>query len=117
MGKFAAVAVTFMLALSGCEAPPCKNEISARVPSPSGRLEAIIFSRGCGATTDFNTQLSVLPKGGVPAGTGNALILGGSVPLTLAWRGETALVVKGLAGSEVFKQEGRAHGASVSYQQ
>jgi hypothetical protein len=40
---------------------PCGNEVISRVAAPGGRLEAIIFERDCGATTDFSTQVSVLP--------------------------------------------------------
>ena len=33
------------------------------MPSPDGKIEAVIFERDCGATTDFTTQISIVPKG------------------------------------------------------
>jgi hypothetical protein len=40
---------------------PCGNEVISRVASPGGAYHAIIFERDCGATSDFSTQVSVLP--------------------------------------------------------
>jgi hypothetical protein len=39
----------------------CGNEVLARVASPGGGYQAVIFERDCGATTGFSTQVSVLP--------------------------------------------------------
>jgi hypothetical protein len=115
MGRIAALVVGTAIALSGCDSVTCENEISARLPSPAGRLEAVVFERGCGATTDFNTQLSIVPVGGMPEAAGNALILDDSVPLTLAWQNERELRVTGLGSSRPLKQEGSVQGVSVSY--
>jgi hypothetical protein len=38
----------------------CGNDRVARIPSPDGKLDAIVFQRDCGATTGFSTQISVL---------------------------------------------------------
>jgi hypothetical protein len=47
----------------------------ARVPSPDAKYEAVVFQRDCGATTDFSTQISVLPKGvSLPGAAGNVFI-------------------------------------------
>jgi len=53
-----AILITAAL-IAGC-APICENEVSAAVRSPSGKMKAVVFDRGCGATVGFNTQLSVL---------------------------------------------------------
>jgi hypothetical protein len=39
----------------------CANTVLIEYPSPSGQLKAVIFDRDCGATTDFSTQVSMLP--------------------------------------------------------
>jgi hypothetical protein len=50
------------------------KEIS-RIPSPDGKIEAVIFERDCGATTGFSTQISILHKGAsIRSGTGNAIV-------------------------------------------
>lgn len=40
----------------------CGNAVLAEYPSPNGRLKAVVFERDCGATTDFSTQISILPS-------------------------------------------------------
>ena len=46
----------------------CANTVIAEYPSPSGKLKAVVFDRDCGATTDFSTQVSILPS---PSGLEN----------------------------------------------
>ncbi|GHA76722.1 hypothetical protein GCM10007067_12490 [Lysobacter bugurensis] len=115
MGKFQALVVASALAASGCDVAGCENEISARAPSPSGGRDAVVINRGCGATTGFNTQLAIVDAGHVPEGAGNVLVLDGTVPLRLTWRGDRSLHVEGAGGSRVFKREASADGVSISY--
>lgn len=53
----------------------CENEIYKSIPSPSNNLKAVIFSRNCGATTDFNTQMAIIEEPGGKFKRGNVLIL------------------------------------------
>lgn len=39
----------------------CANTVLVEYPSPGGQLKAVVFNRDCGATTDFSTQVSILP--------------------------------------------------------
>jgi len=41
----------------------CTNEEIARFPSPDGMLEAVLFERNCGASTDFSTQVTIVRAG------------------------------------------------------
>ncbi|WP_345294512.1 hypothetical protein [Luteimonas vadosa] len=92
------------------------NEISQTATSPSGTLKAIVFHRNCGATTGFNTQVSIISvSGSLPDSAGNALIIDGSAPLQLQWRSESALHLAGLGSADIFKQEDSVAGVSVSY--
>jgi hypothetical protein len=53
-------------------ASDCANQPLSRTPSPDGKLEAVVFQRNCGATTDFSTQVSVVPaRQAVPNDAGN----------------------------------------------
>ena len=73
------------LVLSGCDL--CGNEVARTVLSPSGKMKAVVFNRNCGATTGFNTQVSILPvSSALPDDGGNTLILDGTVPLKVEWR-------------------------------
>ena len=77
----------------------------------------MIFNRNCGATTGFNTQLSVLAKGdAVPKEAGNTFIADGSLALRVRWVSESELVITGFQGAKIFKQEKLANGVAVSYE-
>lgn len=110
------IALFFCLsALSSCGGM-CGNEISQTVLSPSGSLKAVVFNRNCGATTGFNTQVSVLSAAdALQNDSGNTLILDGSVPLQVQWHSDSALQLSGLSTAKVFKQGRSVAGVSVSY--
>jgi hypothetical protein len=108
--------IGILLALSGCDAG-CGNEVASTIESAGGGHVAVIFNRNCGATTGFNTQLSVLAKGdAVPKEAGNTLIADGSLALKVRWVSESELVIAGVQGAKIFKQEKLANGVAVSYE-
>jgi len=62
--------------LWSCGDPDCRNEIQEEHVSPDGSIKLVVFSRDCGATTGFNTQVSVLPiDTALPDSPGNTLIM------------------------------------------
>jgi hypothetical protein len=94
----------------------CSNEIMQTVMSPSGSSRAVVFSRDCGATTGFSTQVSILPDGReLPNDGGNVLVLGDIVPLNLAWKSNSSLQVSGLGGRKTFMQATSVSGVAISY--
>lgn len=102
------------LLLSGCGL--CENEVSQTVLSPSGKLKVLVFSRDCGATTGFNTQVSIIPSSdALPDDGGNALILRGEVPLKVEWRSDSSLQLNGLGSAKLFKQEHAVAGVTIGY--
>lgn len=114
-GLFALLAV-LAFAVSGC-GDKCRNEQVAVVASPSGKARAIVFHRNCGPTTERNTQVTVLPHSARLANIpGNALILGGDVPLQVRWNSDTAVTVSGLGTARVFKQQERAAEVAITYE-
>lgn len=76
------VAVAVLAAVAGCDVG-CDDEVVSTVASPSHTTSAVVFNRNCGATTGFNTQVSIVQAGASPSGAGNVLILDGTVPLKL----------------------------------
>ena len=101
--------------VTGCDSI-CENEQIANVASPSGAARAIVFHRNCGATTGFNTQVSVLPMAKqLPNDGGNALIVDGSVPLQVRWTSESRILVSGYGQAKIFKQESIVGGVAVTY--
>jgi TonB family protein len=41
----------------------CGNELLSRSPSPEGKRDALVFTRSCGATTPYYTEVSIVPAG------------------------------------------------------
>jgi hypothetical protein len=100
---------------SGCS-PLCENEIVHLAQSPSGARTAVVFNRNCGATTGFNTQVSILPSADAASeNSGNVLALDDQVPLQIHWTSESQLSIAGVASARVFKQESQVAGVTVTY--
>lgn len=125
--------VTFMMrtvmvcVLFGAVACTCDNTILKSVPSPDGRLTAVLFERGCGATTGPNLQMSVAARGELPEEGGNILVLDAGHDTTLAqgslmsfvrvvWTGPMDLLVTYSPKLRTFKRESQALGVKITYQ-
>jgi hypothetical protein len=108
------VAIAMLAGVTGCDFG-CGNEVVSSTSSPSHAVSAVVFNRNCGATTGFNTQVSIVRAGTAPSGAGNTLILDGTVPLKFLWVSESKLRITGLGSAKVFKQEQSVAGVSVAY--
>jgi hypothetical protein len=54
--------VIVSLTLLACGAvDPSRNTIVKASTAPGGEMKAIVFERDCGATTDYSTEVSVMP--------------------------------------------------------
>lgn len=103
------------LVLAACS-DLCGNEVVASVTSPSGALRAVVFTRDCGATTGFSTQLSILPAAeALPAESGNALVLDDEAPLTVSWLSDTVVRVAGGGSAKVTWRELAVAGVEIRY--
>ena len=101
--------------LQFCACSPCENEVTQSVLAPSGKLKAVVFNRGCGATTGFNTQVSILDAGReLPDEGGNVLIVDDKVEFSLQWTSDRALAISGSLATQVFKKESEVSGVHVS---
>lgn len=77
-----------VLLTAGCDnfAALCANEITQTIASPDGKVKAVIFTRDCGATTGFSTQVFVLPAGNsLPNESGNAFAEREGSKVDVAW--------------------------------
>ena len=94
----------------------CGNRMLARVNAPDGRHAAAVFTRDCGATTGFSTQVSVVGPGVTPEGAGNVFVIGGEgrVPL-VEWRGADRLRITYRRGSAPFWQVAALDGVRIEY--
>ena len=122
-----AIGTVAYLGLNGFERSMCGVSVVRRVGSPDGRLEAVIFERDCGATTDFGTGLSVVRVGRqVGNHVGNVLVAdsdhgrapldsGNVIRLSVQWIGSDSLIVRYDRRARVFQQHASAEGVSVRY--
>ncbi|HEY5850459.1 MAG TPA: hypothetical protein VIT62_06805 [Lysobacter sp.] len=109
------IVVALVASTPGC-GDKCRNQTVSVVPSPSGKARAIVFHRKCGPTTEANTQVAVLPHSAGHANIpGNALIVGGDVPLQVRWDSDASLTISGLGEAPVFKQKDSAADVSIAY--
>jgi hypothetical protein len=93
----------------------CGNDLVARVTSPDQALDAVLFQRDCGATTDFSTQVVVLSAGQqLPDDPASAFVADcdhgaaprapwGGPPAAIEWRGTRELVVRYHRTARLFR--------------
>ena len=120
-----------MLLASCGSIDPCENTVLSKSSSPDGKKEAIVFERGCGATTSESTQVSIASKGSLflerptrwsSTAGGNVLVVedagsGSSEPVEAHWASSQRLIVTHGPGSTVFKQESSVLGVVVEHQE
>lgn len=79
-------------------------------------MKALVFNRNCGATTGFNTQVSIISaSASLPREAGNTLIIDGEVPIKVEWRSDSVLQLNGLGAAKLYKQEHAVAGVSIGY--
>ena len=112
----AALLIILLAAFAGCDM--CGNEISKVELSPDGVSKAIVFSRDCGATTGFNTQVSIIgTEDKLSNDSGNILIIKNKENLALNWLSNNHLEIKGNLSNETFKKEQTFKGVHITYVQ
>lgn len=118
--------IAFCVVFSGCS-DMCANTIVARMPSPDGQRDAIMFQRDCGATTGFSTQISIVDAGHKLSGSGNTFRAdddhgaaragewGGSWA-EIKWLSSDHLLVRYATKSRLFEQDDNVAGVRITYQ-
>jgi hypothetical protein len=116
LARTLAVAFSCTAFLGGC-GEMCANEPVASVLSPSGANKAVVFTRDCGATTSWSTQVSIL-RGSeqLPNEAGNTLVVEGKAPVQVTWTSESTVTLRGTSEAKRFKKEGAVNGVSVVYE-
>jgi hypothetical protein len=119
------------LVMAGCGAIDlCGDARIKSVLSPGRTMQAVVFERGCGATTETSTQLSILRSGDhlrevpgtwVATDSGNAAVFrserGAAAPeIDVLWDSPTSLRVVYDLNTELVSQKGSVKGITVTYQ-
>lgn len=96
----------------------CDTTIERSVPSPDGVRRLVIFHRDCGATVDFNTQVSVVPAGGSfsfekhPA----FFVLTGKYALPAVWLSPHVVRIFVPRGKKISRARVQVDGIAVRYE-
>ena len=103
--------------------PLCANESIQIVHSPSKQKRAVIFSRNCGATTGYNTQISIVDATENLANTpGNVFVSDSAQDYAkrneaiVRWKADDELVINYGASARVFKSLEAAAGVKIIYE-
>ena len=109
-------AITCSAVLAGCDGL-CSNEPIASVTSPSDAHKVVVFTRGCGATTGWSTQVSIL-RGSEHLWneSGNTLVVEGKSPVSVDWKSDSVVTLSGMSSGRLFKQERAVNGITVTYE-
>ena len=96
----------------------CGNDPINTAISPDGEHVAITFIRNCGATTPFNTQVSILDMPGyLPNEAGNLFRVEGKHPVSVRWESNEQLTIdRARAYGVPFLQLSEYQGIRVSYE-
>lgn len=109
----------------------CATTVFDEIPSPSRKLKAVVFQIDCGATTDFNTQVSIvkasfdtsdaksLPKGFFIADRDHGRVPAGITKgpeVRLHWESDNNLSLEHHQLARVFRSEETQRGVTIKYQ-
>jgi len=117
------LAVVGTLLAGGCS-NACRNDVVAIATAPGGKHQVAMYSRDCGATTGYSTQVSILDAGDEPTGAGNAFVADGGTVATawggpwteVAWLGSDRLLIRYDSRARIVQQPKRVDGVAISYQ-
>jgi hypothetical protein len=107
----------------------CGNQIIEEIPSPNKELKALIFTRDCGATSGYSTQLSIIENSDqLEDETGNTFILSdkvedglsfdnGGAKIEVIWTGDNSVTVYFDKRTEFTKQKEEIGDIKITYEQ
>jgi len=111
------LSLSAFLMLAGCSFNDVTNDARQELPSPDGKMRIVLFCRDAGATTGFNTQMSVLGiKEKLPNEPGNAFSIDHG-EAKVAWKKDGGILVLLDRGHRAFKKESSARGVTVEYRE
>ena len=100
----------------------CSVEKTATLPSPDGKNKVVVRVRNCGATTDYVTEVSIVPLSRENiTGYGNTFRIKGflDIPddLEITWQSNNKLLITYPADQTIYKSEDRVRRVTVTYQE
>lgn len=83
----------------------CGNKVVSEFVSPDGQLKAVVFTRDCGATTNYSTQVSILSASDQLGNSGGNAFAMDEGDLDLRWTGNRTLVLGHKSGEREYLSE------------
>jgi hypothetical protein len=115
-----AVLVASAWAWLGAGSGSCSDTVLREVPSPSGRLKAVLFERDCGSTTGFNRHMQILrPSESLQDNSPFAIDDdhgSSTLDVHMRWDGDAHLIVSRGAQARVFHEDTQVRGVAVAYE-
>lgn len=98
--------------------PSCIVDEQARLISPDGQFDLLVFSRDCGTTTGPNTQAALIPAGDALAEDAASFAsIGVAADLAPRWDGFGNIELAIPLGVEIYRQDDAVAGIAVVYLQ
>jgi hypothetical protein len=107
----------------------CGNQIIEEIPSPNKEFKAVIFTRDCGATTGYSTQLSIIKiSANLENEGGNVLTMSdktgdgltsenGGVKVEATWSTDTTITIYLDNRTDFITHVDEINGIKVSYKE
>ena len=97
----------------------CTNRVFSEIPSPDGKMKAVVFQRKCGIDTPASTQVALLPfseslqnrKGNLFIAEGNARKVG----VNIVWKSPVAIDLSYRSHQTAVRKATSLMGITVSY--
>lgn len=83
----------------------CGNKVVSETVSPDGQLKAVVFTRDCGATTEYSTQLSILNASDQLGNDGGNTFAMDEGDLDVRWTGNRTLSLGHKSGEREYRFE------------
>ena len=97
--------------------PFCGNEVKKEVFSPDGDWKVVVFVRGCGASTQNSTQVSLLPaERSLRNKKGNLCVLGFSQVKQVRWLSEDTLYLSVDPRATFYHRVESYRGITIQYE-
>lgn len=99
------------------EALKCAVTVKREIPSQHLQRVVVVFEKDCGATTPFNTQVSIAPKDSQFSSDDFPPVLSikGQHELAIRWLDDETVQIEIPKGVQIYRQEKQANGITVLY--
>ena len=97
----------------------CETQVEREIKSPGGDRAAVVFQIDCGATTPFNTQVSIFPSDKESFSADRyppVLVLRDKHVLAIEWITDDLLKIRVPSDVRIFKQTNEAGGVEIIYE-